>query len=84
MPPDQLMLNPSVVNADVTINPGCVGAGGVGNVTLIGLDGVAPLEFVAKTITLYVIGPYKLVNTAVLLATETVCGVVVVPFSVKV
>ena len=64
-PPDQLILNPNVVNAEVTMFVGCVGAGGVGKDTLMAVEDVAPLEFVANTITLYVIGPYKFVNVAV-------------------
>jgi hypothetical protein len=84
VPPDQVILNPSVVNTEALINIGCVGAGGVGKDTSMGLEGVAPLEFVAKIITLYVIGPYKLEKVAVLLDTETVCGLTVVPFKLNV
>ena len=77
-------MNPLNVIKEAVIDVGCVGLGGVGNDTFIAVEEVAPLEFVASTITLYVIGPYKLVNVAVLLATETTCGITVEPFNVNV
>ena len=82
-PPDQEIENPNGVNSLVLIDIGFVGSGGVGIATEIAVDGLEPLEFVAITITLYVIGPYSPVNVAVLFVIERALGTVTTPLNVK-
>ena len=45
-------MNPLNVIKEAIIEVGCVGFGGVGKDTFIAVEEVAPLEFVASTITL--------------------------------